>query len=134
MKSGKKNKRGKEIAIELQKTKGTQINFAHNASVASLGVQPYADFTISTAPGGLDRLIVNALKTLKPEQVSDMILQIDKGSFVYLIEKTVPELDINSPQVSSRMKILVSSTKRGTLRGILNEMFEQSFAANAEEE
>ena len=63
-----------------------------------------------------------------------MILQIDKGSFVYLVEKNVPELDINSPKVSSRMNILVSSTKRGTLRGILNEMFEQNYAAYAEEE
>ena len=82
-------------------------------------------FTLRNRPQDLDYSVFGALERLEKGQVSDMIINADKGIFVYAVDKKAPDLTEANPQfVETRKQIATYNARLGG-NAYLSELVEQ---------
>jgi peptidyl-prolyl cis-trans isomerase D len=87
---------------------------------SKLEVKTYPPFIRRQPPKDLDLAVFSALERLNQGQVSDMLLTEDKGFFVYVKEKKLPDLSETNPQYAVTRAQLAR----------LTATFDQEFALN----
>lgn len=86
------------------------------AAVGGSGVKLEAKtipaFTLRNRPQDMDYSALGALEHLEKGQVSDMIINADKGIFVYAVDKKAPDLTEANPQFVATRTQIASYTSR----------------------
>ena len=72
-------------------------------------------FTLRTLPQDVDYSVFSMLERLEKGQVSDMVINADKGVFVYAIDKKAPDLSDANPQyVTTRAQLATYNSRLGS--------------------
>lgn len=111
--------------VELGKTAKGQIearlkagdNFEQAASTATglkLETKTLPAFTLREPPADADRSFFGALERLEKGQVSDMVINPDKGHFVYAIDRKAPDISESNPRYAeARTQLANFGTRLG---------------------
>ncbi len=126
---------GKTLYSTLAESGSSLQSFQSKAEEEGLAVNIYQDFTRREPPTGLDRSLAYSTATLSESEVSEMITQGDKGSFVYVIKKEVPEIQAEGEEYEARIESLKSAYSRYAVSQyigkLMNDELERSgLAAN----
>ncbi len=107
---------GKTIKAQLEARLKAGEAFDKAAAAAANGIKIEAKtlpaFTLRNRPQDLDYSVYTALERLEKGQVSDMVINADKGLFVYAIDKKAPDLSEANPQFVDTRKQLASYNAR----------------------
>ena len=107
---------GKTIKAQLEARLKAGDTFDKAVAAAANGMKLEAKtlpaFTLRTRPQDLDYSVFGALERLEKGQVSDMIVNADKGIFVYALEKKAPDLSEANPQFVDTRKQIASYNAR----------------------
>ncbi len=93
------NVREKELFIEkgrnMQTDLGEQLasgkSFTEAADKAGLETQTWPAFTLRTPPSDFDYSLLSRLEQIAEGEISDMIVSQEKGIFLYVVSKEIPE-------------------------------------------
>jgi peptidyl-prolyl cis-trans isomerase D len=94
---------GKKVKADLQARVKAGESFEKAAAAAgsaaglSLETKMLAPFSLRNRPADIDYAVAGALERLEQGQVSDLVLNGDKGIFVYVAEKKLPDLTEANP-------------------------------------
>lgn len=120
---------GKKIKSTLETRLKAGDTIEKAAEAAATGVKIEAKtvpaFTLRTRPQDLDYSYFSALETLEKGQVSDMVINADKGTFVYAVDKKAPDLSEANPQFVDTRKQLASYNARISGSSYISELVEQ---------
>ncbi len=120
---GEKRKRfvelGKSIKTQLEARLKTGEAFGQAVAASTNGIKIESKtipaFTLRTMPQDVDYSIFSVLERLEKGQVSDMVINADKGIFVYAIDKKAPELTEANPQfVTTRTQLATYNSRLGS--------------------
>ncbi|WP_414663314.1 peptidylprolyl isomerase [Horticoccus sp. 23ND18S-11] len=131
------NERRKRF-VELGKTVKTQIETrlkagdafekaAADAAAAAglkLEAKTMAAFTLRSRPQDADYSVLGTLERLEKGQVSDMVINVDKGIFVYAAEKKAPDLSETNPQFAETRKQIAAYNGRFGASAYISELVE----------
>lgn len=79
-----------------------------------LEVKTLPAFTLRSRPQDIDYSVLSALERLEKGQVSDMVINADKGIFVFALDKKAPDLSEANPQfVETRNQIAAYNSRLG---------------------
>ncbi|MDB6166852.1 MAG: ppiD [Lacunisphaera sp.] len=114
-KAGEKRKlfiaRGQTLRAQLQAAaKNGPAAFASAAAAEKLEVASFANFTTRTPPKDLPYPALSALQSLNVGEVSEMTATDDKGIFVHVQEKKLPDLSPANPRYVELQKQLMQFT------------------------
>ena len=121
------NEHGKALENELSALLDAETEFSAAAEVLELAVKTYEAFKINEAPRTINQAVLQRAQTMQAGELSPMITAGDSGLFVYIDEKTVPEIDADNEglkQTSRFLKQLSVFTRSSTLT---NELITQGF-------
>lgn len=122
---------GKTIKAQLEARLKAGDTFEKAAEAASrpadikLDVKSIAPFTMRNRPQDLDYSVAGALQRLEKGQVSDMIVNADKGIFVYAADKKLPELTESNPLYVETRTQLANYTARMAAGAYLSELVQK---------
>ena len=103
--------RGQALRAQLQAAaRNGGAAFASAAAAEKLEVASFANFTTRTPPKDLPYPALSALQGLKAGEVSEMTATGDKGIFVYVQEKKLPDLTPANPRYVELQKQLMLFT------------------------
>ncbi len=132
---GEKRKRfvevGKTIKTQLEARlkAGDTFEKAVATVAASTGVKLDAKmippFTARTRPPDLDSSVFGPLERIEKGEVSDMVLNPDKGVIVYAADKKLPDLTEANPRYQETRNQLASYTASQSARAYLDEMVQK---------
>ncbi|MSU65482.1 MAG: peptidyl-prolyl cis-trans isomerase [Opitutus sp.] len=97
---------------------------ASTAAGLKLEAKTTATFTLRNPPPDADRSIFGALERMGKGQVSDMIVNPDKGIFVYTADKKAPDLSDANPRLAETRAQLASFSTRMGATAYVSEMVE----------
>ena len=98
---------------------------AASATSAKIESKTIAPFTMRNRPQDLDYTILNALERLEKGQVSDLAIAADKGTYVYIADKKIPDFTPTNPLYAETRTQLGSYTARLGSSAYLAEIVEQ---------
>ncbi len=115
--------------LEARLKAGDPFDKAAAAVAASAGVKLdaklLAPFTARTRPADLDPSVFGPLEQLEKGQVSDMVMNPDKGIFVYAADKKLPDLSESNPRFVETRNQLATYTASQGARAYLDEMVQK---------
>jgi peptidyl-prolyl cis-trans isomerase D len=128
--------------VELGKTAKTQIEArlkagdsfeqavtaAGNATGLKFETKTLPAFTLREPPTDADRSLFGALERLEKGQVSDMVVNPDKGHFVYAVDKKMPDVSEANPKYAETRTQLASFSNRLGAAGYVSELVERELA------
>jgi peptidyl-prolyl cis-trans isomerase D len=114
---------GSSKQLEARVKAGDPFEQAAAAATAlKLEVKTYPVFVRRQPPKDIEPAVFSALERLEPGQVSDLLLTGDKGLFVYVKERKLPDLAETSPQYAATRAQLAQLTASLSQSLTLNEM------------
>ena len=120
---------GKNLKSQLEARVKTGESLEKAAAALTAGVKievkTLPTFTPRTRPQDVDYAIFGALERLEKGQVSDMIINADKGEFVYAIDKKAPDLTETNPQYVETRKQIAGYNSRIGGGALLGELVEK---------
>jgi peptidyl-prolyl cis-trans isomerase D len=120
---------GKTIKSQLEARLKAGDAFDKAVAAAANGVKVEAKtipaFTLRNRPQDLDYSVFSALERLEKGQVSDMVINADKGIFVYAVEKKAPDLSEANPQFVDTRKQLAGYNARLGGSAYISELVEK---------
>ena len=96
--------------------------FASAAEALDLKVTNYDAFKISEAPRAINRAVLEKAQNMEPEELSPMLTIGDKGIFVYLEKKTVPEITEENEEFIQAREFLQRYSSFTCFNSIQNEL------------
>jgi peptidyl-prolyl cis-trans isomerase D len=115
--------------IETRLKAGDSFDKAVAAVSASTGLKfdtkTLAPFTLRSRPQDVDYTILGSLDHLDKGQVSDMVLNPDKGIFVYAQDKKLPDLSDKNPQYAETREQLASLSSRIAGSAYISELVDR---------
>jgi peptidyl-prolyl cis-trans isomerase D len=103
---------------------GGAEKFAAAAATEKLEVKSFANFTLRQPPQDLPYSALSALSTLEPGKVSEMMTTGDKGAFVYVQDKKLPDLSAANPRYADLQKQLMLFTAGTNENAYLSQLVE----------
>ena len=103
---------------------------ASSASGLKLETKTLPAFALREPPQDADRSLFGALERLEQRQVSDMVLNPDKGHFVYASEKKLPEISDSNPRYGETRAQLANVGTRLASSAYIAELVEQELKRN----
>lgn len=97
----------------------------------ALAVKTYPAFTRRQPPTELDFAALNALELVNPGEVSDMISSLDKGLFVYAVDRKQPDLTEANPQFAAARSQLAQAYSSRSGGEYLYELVQKELAKTA---
>ncbi len=120
---------GKTVKAQLEARLKAGDTFEQAATAAGSGLKletkAVPAFTPRNRPQDLDYAIVGTLERLEKGQVSDMVINADKGLFVYAIEKKAPVASDTNPRFAETRTQLASFTSRMGASAFISELVEK---------
>jgi peptidyl-prolyl cis-trans isomerase D len=86
------NEKGESLQVELKAKIVAGIDFAEAAEALGLRTASFETFTVQETPRELNRSVLQMAQGMRSGDVSPMLTYDGKGIFVYLANKTVPEI------------------------------------------
>jgi peptidyl-prolyl cis-trans isomerase D len=120
---------GKRLKDELSGLVNAEINFTQAAETLGLNVTTYEAFKISEAPREIDRAALKRAQGMKEGDVSPMITSGDKGIFVYIEEKEVPEIEPDNEELAQTSRFLQQYAAFISSSALLNELISTGLEA-----
>lgn len=92
--------RAQELQEQLAAASESEASFGAAAEEAGLTVNSYSDFSLSEPAEGLPPRLFSTISQMQANEVSDFVRlsEENKGAFVYVISKDVPEVSEDDPQ------------------------------------
>lgn len=98
---------------------------AASATGLKLETKTLAPFTIRTRPQDVDYSVLGALERLDKGQVSDMVVNPDKGIFVYAVDRKLPDLSEANPRFAETRNQLASFASRINANAYISEVVDR---------
>ncbi len=95
-----------------------------------LEAKTLAPFTLRNRPQDVDFSILGALDRLPKGEVSDLIVNPDKGIFVYAADKKVPEMSESNAQFVEMKNQIATMTGRMASNAVMTELVERELKRN----
>jgi peptidyl-prolyl cis-trans isomerase D len=95
------------------------------ASGVKFDVKTLAPFALRTRPQDVDYSVIGALDRLNKGEVSDMILNADKGILVYAQDKKLPDLTESNPRYAETRTQLATYAATLDSRAYISEMVDR---------
>lgn len=116
------SKEGERLKTELSARTfaGTEFNVA--AETLGLKVTTLEAFKLSDAPREINRAVLQRVHSMQENGVSPMITSGDSGIFVYLEEKTVPQIDTDNDKLAQISNLLKKDAAFTSLNTLLREL------------
>ena len=122
---GKSIKSQVEARLKAAEMFGPAIEAVAKAAGVKVETKPIPTFTLRTRPQEVDYSILGPLDRLEKGQVSDMVINADKGLFVYAADKKTPDLTEANPQFAATRAQLTGYTSRLGARAYIAELVDQ---------
>lgn len=124
--------RGKALQTQLQAaaTKSA-AEFATVAAAEKLEVKSFANFSLRQPPADMPPQGTSVLQRLKAGQVSEMSATAEKGIFVFVQEKKLPDLTPGNPRYVETQKQLMLFTAGSNEMSYLSDLVEQELKKTA---
>ena len=97
---------------------------AATGTSAKIETKAVAAFTLRNRPQDLDYTVLGALERLEKGQVSDLTIAADKGTYVYVVDKKIPDFTPTNPLYTETRTQLGSYTARLGSSAYLAEIVE----------
>jgi peptidyl-prolyl cis-trans isomerase D len=98
---------------------------AATGTSAKIEAKAIPAFTLRNRPQDLDYTVFSALERLEKGQVSDLAIAADKGTFVYVADKKVPDFSATNPLYAETRTQLGAYTARLGSSAYLGELVER---------
>lgn len=122
---------GKSIKSQLEARlkAGDTIEKAAEAVTGGLKleVKTLPAFTLRSRPQDLDYSALGTLERLEKGQVSDMVINADKGLFVYAVDKKAPDTSDANPQFAETRKQIAAYNGRFSASAYISELVDAEF-------
>ncbi len=128
----------RRLFVELGKSLRTQIEARVKAgevfdkavaavagSTVKVETKSLPAFTLRQPPQDIDYSVLGPLERLEKGQVSEMVIAQDKGTFLYVIDKKLPDLAESSPAYIAARTQLASSISRFNSDSYLQDLVAQ---------
>ena len=115
------NEEGNRLNAELKKRMQTEP-FTPAAKSLGLKVTEHNTFKIGEAPGAISQAVLQQAQKMQPGEISPMLTVEDRGMFVYLKEKTVPEITDENEKLIQAKDFLRQYSSFTSYNSILNEL------------
>ena len=124
--------RGKALHGQLQAAaKKSAAEFASAAATEKLEVKSFANFTLRQPPADMPPQGASMLQQLQSGQVSEMSATAEKGFFVFVQEKKLPDLSPSNPRYVEAQKQLMQFTAGSNEMSYLSDLVEQELKKTA---
>ena len=100
------NERGESLQAELKAKIAEGIDFAEAAEDLGLGTASFETFSVQEAPRELNRSALQLALGMQSGEVSPMLTSDGTGIFVYLVNKTVPEIASDNEELKQAEEFL----------------------------
>jgi len=125
--------REKELFIEkgsnIQKSLTEQLasgdSFTEAAEKAGLQTQTWPSFTLQTPPSDFDYSLLSRLEQITEGDISDMIVTKEKGTFLHVISKEVPEEALAGEEFDQTTAQLAEMNSRVQQNLIISDLLQQ---------
>jgi peptidyl-prolyl cis-trans isomerase D len=104
------------------------VTAAGNSTGLKFEVKTLPAFALREPPADADRSLLGALERLEKGQVSDMVINPDKGHFVYAVDKKVPDVSESNPKYAETRTQLANFGTRLGASAYVSEMVEKELA------
>lgn len=122
---------GRAVKAKLEAAVKAGTDFAKAAAAEKLDVKNYANFTLRQPPPDLPYQATSALQSLEAGQVSDMNAAADKGYFVHVAQKKLPDMTPGTPRYDEVRKQLMQFTAAANEGAVLNALVEAELKKSA---
>lgn len=116
---------------KLQAAVKSGQSFADAAAAQKLEVKTFPGFTLREPPQDLPRAAYGALQTLQPGDVSDMMFAGDRGQFVYVADRKLPDTTPSNPRYAELREQLMRYTAAANEGALLNSLVEAELRRTA---
>jgi peptidyl-prolyl cis-trans isomerase D len=124
---------GRTLRARLEAALKAGTSFEKSAEADKLGVKSYTGFTLSEPPKDAPAEALQSLASMNAGQVGEMIASGDKGYFVYVAQKQLPDLTPANPryaEINSRIsQYLAGSTDDAVLNSMVESELQKSAPA-----
>jgi len=116
------NEEGQQLYDELSEFLDSGIEFVQAAETLGLSATSDEAFKISEAPRTIDRAVLQKAQNMQASELSPMITIGDKGIFIYIDERIVPEIDPADKQLEQTSNFLQRYSSFISSNALLNEL------------
>jgi peptidyl-prolyl cis-trans isomerase D len=122
---------GRTLKAKLEERLKAGDTFEKAAEAASssaglkLETKTLPPFTLRNRPQDLDYSVLGTLENLDKGEVSDMVINADKGLFVYAVDKKEPDISESNPQFAETRQQIASYNGRFGASAYISELVEQ---------
>lgn len=121
--------RGEELRRQLGAAVASGQGFADAARAAGLEPRSWEGFTLAAPPPDLDPSVRSRIQDLPLGDVSPMAVAGDRGTFVLVTGRQVPEVSTTDEAFAGRRSVIMEQASGLTSSGILSDLVEKEFAA-----
>jgi peptidyl-prolyl cis-trans isomerase D len=114
-----------EARLKAGDTFEKAVAAAATTSGLKLDVKTLAPFTLRTRPQDVDFSVLGTLEGLDKGEVSDMVINADKGLFVYAVEKKEPDISESNPQFAQTRQEIASYNGRFGASAYISELVKE---------
>ena len=123
------NEEGNRLSAELKEKIQTE-NFIPAAEDLGLKITKQAKFKVGEAPSNVRRTILQQAQNMRPGELSPMLTIEDNGIFIYLEEKTVPEITEDNEKLIQAKNFLRQYSSFTSYNSIMNELVAKGLKEN----
>ena len=116
------NAKGQSLKDELSALLLAGTEFTSAAEALGLTVHEYEAFKKNEAPREIDPAVLQRAQSMKEGEISPMITSGDLGTFVYVKEKTIPEIAADDEKLAQTSNFLKQYAKFISSSSLLNEL------------
>ncbi|MGK0456614.1 MAG: peptidyl-prolyl cis-trans isomerase D, partial [Zhongshania aliphaticivorans] len=116
------NDEGKRLESELSARLDAGTKFIKAAKELGLNVTTNEAFKASEAPREINRAALQRAQNMKEGEISPMITSGDSGIFIYIEEKTVPEIEADNEKLAQTSGFLKRYAAFISSNALLNEL------------
>ncbi len=124
---GKTVKSQIEARLKAGDTFDKAVAAAASASGLKLEAKTLAAFSVRTRPQDVDYSILGTLEHLNKGEVSDMVINADKGIVVYAQDKKLPDMSESNPRFVETRNQLASLSSRIGGNAYISELVDREF-------
>ncbi len=127
--------KGEEIQERIDTGLDTDQSFQELAEIDEMETAAFEDFTSKDPPSGFNRALLTQNENLEPGQISPMVFLQNKGHFVYLKNKELPDIPTDSSEIEDYAKSLAQSVLPANSYALVSEIVARERAkSNPEDE
>ena len=128
------NEKGESLQAELKAKIAEGIDFAEAAECLGLGTASFETFSVKEAPRDLNRSALQIAQGMQSGDISPMLTSNDKGIFVYVANKTVPEIASDNEDLAQAEDFLARFSAYTSGAAFANELVFLGLPEEAAEE